>query len=85
VCRSPSAQIPQEFVGDGSVDPKYLQGRAERRATFQQAVTWTSIALAESGGSTKALNNHGEYWVGLCKVNVRNGERPPVNRQGCKN
>jgi Lysozyme like domain len=53
--------------------------------TFQQAVTWTSIALAESGGSTKALNNHGEYWVGLCKVNVRNGEPAPVNRQGCKN
>jgi len=45
--------------------------------TFQQAVTWTSIALAESGGSTKALNNHGEYWVGLCKVNVRNREQAP--------
>jgi len=53
--------------------------------TLHQAVTWTSIALAESGGSTKALNNHGEYWVGLCKVNVRNGEPAPVNRQGCKN
>jgi hypothetical protein len=45
--------------------------------TFQQAVTRTSIAIAESGGITKALNNHGEYWVGLCKVNVRNGERAP--------
>jgi hypothetical protein len=30
-----------------------------------QAVTWTSIALAESGGNTNALNNHGGYSV--CK------------------
>ena len=33
--------------------------------TFQHTVTWTSIALAESGGNTMALNNHGGYSV--CK------------------
>jgi hypothetical protein len=43
--------------------------------TPHQAVTWTSIALAESDGNTKALNNHGEYSVGLCQVNVRSGVR----------
>jgi hypothetical protein len=85
VCRSPSAQTPEELVGDGSVDPKYLGGRAERRGHVPAGGELDQHPLAESGGSTKALNNHGEYWVGLCKVNVRNGEPAPVNRQGCKN
>jgi len=35
-------------------------------ATFQQAVTWTSMALAESGGNTMALNNHEGFTV--CKI-----------------
>jgi cell wall-associated NlpC family hydrolase len=43
--------------------------------TPHQAVTWTSIALAESGGNTKALNNRGEYSVGLWQVNVRSSVR----------
>ena len=40
---------------------------AARSAGFtpHQAVTWTAISLAESGGRTGALNDHGEYSVGL--------------------
>src|SRR6478609_6555680 len=46
---------------------------AARSAGFtpHQAVTWTAIALAESGGRTGALNDHGEYSVGLWQINVR--------------
>ena len=36
-----------------------------------QAVTWTAIAMAESGGRTGALNSKGEYSVGLWQINVR--------------
>src|SRR5690349_13039935 len=45
---------------------------AARSAGFtpHQAVTWTAIALAESGGRTGALNDRGEYSVGLWQVNV---------------
>ena len=45
---------------------------AARSAGFtpHQAVTWTAIALAESGGRTGALNDKGEYSVGLWQINV---------------
>src|SRR6478752_3180466 len=45
---------------------------AARSAGFtpHQAVTWTAIAMAESGGRTGALNSKGEYSVGLWQVNV---------------
>ena len=45
---------------------------AARSAGFtpHQAVTWTAISLAESGGRTGALNDHGEYSVGLWQINV---------------
>ncbi len=39
--------------------------------TPHQAVTWTAIAMAESGGRTGALNSKGEYSVGLWQINVR--------------
>ncbi|MFT4164624.1 MAG: NlpC/P60 family protein [Microlunatus sp.] len=39
--------------------------------TPHQAVTWTAIAMAESGGRTGALNSNGEYSVGLWQINVR--------------
>lgn len=50
---------------------------AARSAGFspQQAVTWTGIALAESGGRTDALNPRGEYSVGLWQINVGAGVR----------
>lgn len=50
---------------------------AARSAGFDphQAVTWTSIALAESGGRTTALNDHGEHSVGLWQINVAGGVR----------
>ena len=38
--------------------------------TPHQAVTWTSIALAESGGRTGALNDKGEHSMGLWQVNT---------------
>jgi cell wall-associated NlpC family hydrolase len=38
--------------------------------TPDQAVTWTAIALAESGGDTTAHNPHGEDSWGLFQVNV---------------
>ena len=46
---------------------------AARSAGFtpHQAVTWTAIAMAESGGRTGALNDKGEYSVGLWQINVR--------------
>lgn len=46
---------------------------AARSAGFtpHQAVTWTAIAMAESGGRTGALNDKGEHSVGLWQVNVR--------------
>lgn len=46
---------------------------AARSAGFDphQAVTWTAIAMAESGGRTGALNDKGEYSVGLWQINVR--------------
>ena len=46
---------------------------AARSAGFtpHQAVTWTAIALAESGGRTAALNDNGEHSVGLWQINVR--------------
>ena len=50
---------------------------AARDAGFtpHQAVTWTSIALAESGGRTGALNDKGEHSIGLWQVNVAGGVR----------
>ena len=46
---------------------------AARSAGFtpHQAVTWTAIAMAESGGRTAALNDNGEHSVGLWQINVR--------------
>jgi hypothetical protein len=46
---------------------------AARSAGFtpHQAVTWTAIAMAESGGRTGALNDNGEHSVGLWQINVR--------------
>jgi hypothetical protein len=46
---------------------------AARSAGFtpHQAVTWTAIAMAESGGRTGALNDKGEHSVGLWQINVR--------------
>jgi hypothetical protein len=46
---------------------------AARSAGFTpyQAVTWTAIAMAESGGRTGALNDKGEHSVGLWQINVR--------------
>ena len=35
-----------------------------------QAVTWTAIAMAESGGNTDAHNPHGEDSRGLWQINV---------------
>ncbi|MGB7983470.1 MAG: hypothetical protein WCF36_22045 [Candidatus Nanopelagicales bacterium] len=45
---------------------------AARSAGFSphQAVTWTAIAMAESGGRTGALNDNGEHSVGLWQINV---------------
>lgn len=45
---------------------------AARAAGFspQQAVTWTSIAMAESGGRPGALNSTNEYSQGLWQINV---------------
>ncbi|HEY5821013.1 MAG TPA: NlpC/P60 family protein [Propionibacteriaceae bacterium] len=50
---------------------------AARDAGFtpHQAVTWTSIAMAESGGRTTALNAKGEHSVGLWQINVASGVR----------
>src|SRR6478735_2646972 len=49
---------------------------AARSAGFtpHQAVTWTAIAMAESGGRTGALNSKGEYSVGLWQGNVNDPE-----------
>ena len=38
--------------------------------TPHQATTWTAIAMAESGGRTGALNDHGEHSMGLWQINV---------------
>jgi cell wall-associated NlpC family hydrolase len=38
--------------------------------TPDQAVTWTAIAMAESGGNTQAHNPHGENSWGLWQVNI---------------
>ncbi|HKE73341.1 MAG TPA: NlpC/P60 family protein [Acidimicrobiales bacterium] len=43
--------------------------------TPDQAVTWTAIAMAESGGNTDAHNPHGEDSRGLWQVNVAGGVR----------
>jgi cell wall-associated NlpC family hydrolase len=45
---------------------------AARAAGFspEQAVTWTSIALAESGGRPEALNTKNEHSKGLWQINV---------------
>ena len=50
---------------------------AARDAGFtpHQAVTWTSIALAESSGRTGALNDKGEHSIGLWQINVAGGVR----------
>jgi cell wall-associated NlpC family hydrolase len=44
--------------------------------TPDQAVTWTAIALAESGGNTDAHNPRGEDSWGLWQINVDPGVRP---------
>ncbi len=48
-----------------------------RQAGFSShdAVTWTAIALAESGGNTEAHATHGEDSRGLWQINVRPGVR----------
>ena len=73
----PERAIPQEFVGDGSPAhgrpgrPRSRGIRSIYDATLSagfkphQAATWASIALAESGGNTLALNNHDGFTV--CK------------------
>ena len=38
--------------------------------SHQQAATWTAIALAESGGRTRAVNDRGEHSVGLWQINI---------------
>ena len=45
---------------------------AARTAGFDEheAVTWTAIALAESGGRTSALATQGEHSVGLWQINL---------------
>jgi cell wall-associated NlpC family hydrolase len=43
--------------------------------TPDQAVTWTAIAMAESGGNTGAHNPHGEDSRGLWQINVASGVR----------
>jgi murein DD-endopeptidase MepM/ murein hydrolase activator NlpD len=43
-----------------------------------QAVTWTAIALAESGGNTSALNAKGEHSVGLWQININPSVRNNV-------
>ncbi len=43
--------------------------------TPDQAVTWTAIAMAESGGNTDAHNPHGEDSRGLWQINVAGGVR----------
>jgi cell wall-associated NlpC family hydrolase len=43
--------------------------------TPDQAVTWTAIAMAESGGNTEAHNPHGEDSRGLWQINVAGGVR----------
>ena len=45
---------------------------AARSAGFDQheAVTWTAIAMAESGGRTAALNTKGEHSIGLWQINM---------------
>ncbi len=48
--------------------------------TPDQAVTWTAIALAESGGNTEAHNPHGESSWGLWQINVDPAVR--TNRWG---
>ncbi|HEY8544103.1 MAG TPA: transglycosylase SLT domain-containing protein, partial [Acidimicrobiales bacterium] len=48
--------------------------------TRDQAVTWTAIALAESGGDPAAHNPHGEDSWGLWQINVDPAVRP--NRWG---
>ena len=50
---------------------------AARAAGFtpDQATTWTAIALAESGGKTDALNDHGEHSMGLWQINVASNVR----------
>ena len=54
--------------------------QAARTAGFtpEQATTWTAIAMAESGGNTGALNDHGEYSMGLWQINVGPGVRHNV-------
>jgi hypothetical protein len=43
----PERANPQEFVGDGFVDPKYLRGCAERWIPLnQEAETWMSLGMA---------------------------------------
>ena len=56
---------------------------AARSAGFtpHQAVTWTAIAMAESGGRTGALNDRGEYSVGLWQINV-NADKGRAGRWG---
>src|SRR3954464_8268147 len=51
--------------------------QAARDAGFapHEAVTWTAIALAESGGRTNALADHGEHSEGLWQINVAGGVR----------
>jgi hypothetical protein len=50
---------------------------AARDAGFtpHQAITWTAIAMAESGGRTGALNDKGEHSIGLWQINVASGVR----------
>ena len=50
---------------------------AARDAGFtpHQAVTWTAIAMAESGGRTGALNDKGEHSIGLWQINVASDVR----------
>ena len=43
--------------------------------TPDQAVTWTAIAMAESGGNAEAHNPHGEDSRGLWQINVAPGVR----------
>jgi cell wall-associated NlpC family hydrolase len=43
--------------------------------TPDQAVTWTAIAMAESGGNTEAHNPHGEDSRGLWQINIAPGVR----------
>jgi hypothetical protein len=69
--RDPRVGRPGTRAGDAAI----YQAARDAGLSRSEAITATAIALGESGGNPRALNDRGEYSMGLWQINMRDESR----------